>query len=157
MAAMDSDELARVIEEESALLFENFDEAVAFSLGSSMQARALAQGARIVIDIRLWDRPLFYAALPGSTGSNPEWARRKINVVRLFHKSSYRMALEQRREDRTFPPRYGLDVSDYVLAGGGFPIRVRSAGVIGAIAVSGLAEHEDHDMIVAAIGKFVGG
>ena len=70
------------------------------------------------------DRPLFYAALPGSTAANADWARRKINVVQMFLKSTYRMVLEQQRPDRTFKPGDGLDIADYVLAGGGFPVTV---------------------------------
>ena len=42
---------------------------------------------------------------------------------------------EQQRPDRSFKPGEGLDISDYVLAGGGFPITVKGAGVIGVIRV----------------------
>jgi hypothetical protein len=63
----------------------------------------------IIVDIRFWDRPLFYAALPGSTGRTRNWARRKLNVVKMFHKSTYRMVLEEQRPDRTFKPGAGLE------------------------------------------------
>ena len=63
---------------------------------------ALKEGFGIVVDISTWDRPLFYAALPGSTASNPDWARRKINVVKMFLKSTYRMVLEQQRAGPDF-------------------------------------------------------
>ncbi len=98
----------------------------------------------IVIEIRFWDRLLFYAALPGSTSNNTEWVRRKLNVVKMFHKSTYRMVLEEQRPDRTFKPGAGLDIANYVLAGGGFPIRVKGVGVVGGIGVSGMPEREDH-------------
>ncbi len=48
-----------------------------------------------MIQISVWDRLLFYAALPGSSSSNFDWVRRKINVVKMFQKSTYRMVLEQ--------------------------------------------------------------
>ncbi len=89
--------------------------------------------------------------MPGSNASNPDWARRKINVVKRFLKSTYRMVLEQQRPDRTFKVGEGLDIADYVLAGGGFPVTVKGAGVIGVIAVSGLPEREDHGVVVDAI------
>jgi uncharacterized protein (UPF0303 family) len=148
---VDADELSSVVRQEAELVCERFGPDEAFAIGSRIRAHALAAKAAIVIDIVLWDRPLFYAALEGSTGSNPQWTRRKINVVKVFHKSSYRMALEQRRPDRLFPAGYGLDPADYVLAGGGFPIRLQSAGVIGAIGVSGMTEREDHQIIVNAL------
>ncbi|OQM74892.1 heme-degrading domain-containing protein [Manganibacter manganicus] len=147
-AAADIDRIRR---QETELVFDAFGEAVAFELGAYVRKRALAENLPVIVDIRTFDRPLFYAAMPGSNASNPDWARRKINVVRRFLKSSYRMVLEQQRPDRTFKPGEGLDIADYVLAGGGFPITVRNAGVIGAIAVSGLSERDDHALVVDAL------
>jgi uncharacterized protein (UPF0303 family) len=151
-----AEDLKRIAEQEAALVFERFDEATAFNVGSAIRELALDGNLPIVIDIQTWDRPLFYAALPGSTGSNPNWARRKRNVVRMFLKSTYRMVLEKARPDRTFPVGEGLDPADYVLAGGGFPVTVKNVGVIGAIAVSGLPERQDHEVIVAALCKHFG-
>jgi uncharacterized protein (UPF0303 family) len=151
-----AEDIARIAEQEATLVFQSFDEAIAFAIGSAIRERALKEKLGIVVDIRTWDRPLFYTALPGSTGSNPSWARRKINVVKMFLKSTYRMVLEQGREDRTPPPGWGLSAADYVLAGGGFPIRVKNAGVIGVIAVSGLPERQDHGIVVDAICDHLG-
>jgi len=151
-----ADDVRKIAEQEAVLIFERFDEATAFAVGSAIRERALSENLPIVIDIQSWDRPLFYAALPGSTGSNPNWARRKRNVVKMFLKSTYRMVLEKARPDRTFPVGEGLDPADYVLAGGGFPITVKGAGVIGVIAVSGLPERQDHGVIVAALCRHLG-
>jgi uncharacterized protein (UPF0303 family) len=104
-----------------------------------------------VVDVRTFDRPLFYVALPGSTADNANWARRKFNVVRHFLCSTYRLVLEQKSPDRAFKTGLGLPVTDYVLAGGGFPVTVEGAGVIGAIMVSGLPERQDHGVIVHAL------
>ncbi|HWK64743.1 MAG TPA: heme-degrading domain-containing protein [Rhizobiaceae bacterium] len=151
-----AEDIRKVALQEAALVFDRFDEATAFAVGSLIRERALADKLPIVIDIQTWDRPLFYAALPGSTGSNANWARRKRNVVKMFLKSTYRMVLEKARPDRTFPVGEGLDPADYVLAGGGFPVHVKDAGVIGVIAVSGLPERQDHEVIVAALARHFG-
>jgi uncharacterized protein (UPF0303 family) len=151
-----ADDIVRIAEQEKRLVFDKFDEATAFTIGSAVRERALKANLGIVVDIRTFDRPLFYAALPGSTGSNPDWARRKINVVKRFLKSTYRMVLEQQRPDRTFKLGEGIDISDYVLAGGGFPITVKGAGIIGVIAVSGLPEREDHGVVVDALCDHLG-
>ena len=150
-----ADDIAKIIRQETELVFATFDEAAAFEVGCLMRTRALADKLPIIIDIRLWDRPLFYAALPGSTAANANWARRKGNVVKMFHKSTYCMVLEKGREDRTFSPGEGLDPADYVLAGGGFPIRVAGAGIVGVIAVSGLPERQDHGVVVDAICEYL--
>ena len=151
-----SDDIAKIAEQEAALVFESFDEATAFAIGSAIRERALKDQLPIVVDIQLWDRPLFFAALPGSTSSNTNWARRKRNVVKMFHKSTYRMVLEQAREDKTFPPGHGLSAEDYVLAGGGFPVKVKGVGAVGVIAVSGLPQRQDHEVIVAALCEHLG-
>ena len=151
-----AEDIELIKRQEAALVFDAFDEAVAFEIGSAIRARALAENLPIVVDIRTFDRPLFYAAMPGSNASNPDWARRKTNVVKRFLRSTYRMVLEQQRPDRTFKVGEGLDIADYVLAGGGFPVTVKGAGVIGAIAVSGLPEREDHGVVVDAVASFLG-
>ena len=43
-----------------------------------------------------------------------------------------------------------------MLAGGGFPVTVKGAGVIGVIAVSGLPERQDHGVVVAALCDHLG-
>ncbi|PSJ55920.1 heme-degrading domain-containing protein [Pseudaminobacter soli (ex Li et al. 2025)] len=149
-------DIERIKTQEAELVFDRFDEAVAFEIGSAIRERALREDLPIIVDIRTFDRPLFYAAMPGSNASNPDWARRKINVVKRYLKSTYRLVLEQNRPDRTFKVGEGLDIADYVLAGGGFPVRVKGAGVIGVIAVSGLPEREDHNVVVAALAAYLG-
>lgn len=151
-----SEDIERIKRQEATLVFERFDEAVAFEIGSAIRARALKEQLPIVVDIRTFDRPLFYAAMPGSNASNPDWARRKINVVKRYLRSTYRLVLEQQRPDRTFKVGEGLDSADYVLAGGGFPVAVKGAGVIGVIAVSGLPEREDHNVVVDALCTHLG-
>lgn len=151
-----AEDIKKIAEQEARLVFDGFDEATAFEIGSAIRARGLSENLPIIVDIRLWDRALFYCALPGSTVNNTEWARRKVNVVRMFHRSSYGMVLKKARDDRTFPVGDALPIEDYVLAGGGFPIRVKNAGVIGAIAVSGLPERQDHEVVVAAVCDHLG-
>jgi uncharacterized protein (UPF0303 family) len=151
-----ADDIETIKRQEATLVFAAFDEQAAFAVGSAIRARALKESLPVIVDIRTFDRPLFYAAMPGSNGANPEWARRKCNVVKRFLKSTYRMVLEQDRPDRTFKVGEGLDIADYVLAGGGFPVTVKGAGVIGVIAVSGLPERDDHGVVVDALCDHLG-
>ncbi|KXF76843.1 hypothetical protein ATN84_12575 [Paramesorhizobium deserti] len=150
------EDIEKILIQEKTLVFDAFDEATAFELGSRIRDFALADGLGVAIDVSLWDRRLFYAVTPGATADNQEWVRRKFNVVRRFHASSYRLVLEQDRDDRMFPPHRALDVEDYALAGGGFPIRVKGAGVIGTAIVSGLPQREDHNLVVKALATVLG-
>ncbi|MGC4026797.1 MAG: heme-degrading domain-containing protein [Mesorhizobium sp.] len=152
---MSAADIAKISEQEAALVFDRFDEAAAYEIGTNLRARAIAEKMPIIIEIRFWDRLLFYAALPGSTASNTDWVRRKLNGVKMFQKSSYRMTLEQNSPNRLFKPDYGLNPADYVLAGGGFPIHVKDTGVVGAIGVSGLPQRQDHAVIVDALATYL--
>ncbi len=148
--------IGQIIRQEQALIFPSLDENDAFSLGQRIRDIAVKDKLGIAIDISLWDRRLFFAATAGATADNTEWLRRKFNVVRRFHVSTYRLVLEQNREDRMFAPYKALDVADYALAGGGFPIRVSGVGVIGAVIVSGLPQREDHNLVVRAVAEHLG-
>ncbi|GGA97513.1 UPF0303 protein [Brucella endophytica] len=149
------EDIEKILVQEQVLVFDAFDEAAAFELGSRIRDIAVREGLGVAIEGGLWDRRLFYAVTSGATADNQEWVRRKFNVVRRFHASTYRLALEQDRADRMFPPHRALDVADYALAGGGFPIRVKGVGVIGAVIVSGLPQREDHNLVVRALAEML--
>jgi uncharacterized protein (UPF0303 family) len=151
------DDIAAIVAQEQGLQFERFDEHVAYAIGAAVRERAVAESLALVVEVRLWDRPLFYCAMPGTTGDNPEWVRRKVNTVRRLQKCSYRVALEHQAETRVFPPHRALDAADHAIAGGCFPIRVKGvAGPIGTVTISGLHERDDHMVAVAAICAVLG-
>jgi uncharacterized protein (UPF0303 family) len=149
-------DIALIKKQETQLVFDEFNELVAHSLGERIRDRALREKLTIVVDIRTFDRQVYFMALPGTTADNAEWVRRKLNLVRQVQKSSYRAVLENKTDADHFLPRRGLDNADFVLAGGGFPIRVRGAGVIGCITVSGLHERDDHQVAVDGICEELG-
>ncbi len=148
------DDIARVKRQETELVLPAFDEAVAYELGSAIRARALAEGLSLVVDIRTWDRQLFFSATPGTGADNAEWVRRKVNSVRRFQRASYRLVLE--RGEVPFGPQSGADPADFVIAGGGFPIRVPGAGVVGAVTISGLPGRKDHGVVIDALCDHLG-
>jgi len=105
--------------------------------------------------VRFWDRRLFWFAMPGTTMDNEDWVRRKVNAVRRFQKSTFRLGLE--KGARLLPPEAGPEaVAECVLAGGGFPLKVRGVGCVGAVTVSGLPQREDHEVVVAALAGVLG-
>ena len=148
------DDIARVKRQELELVLPVLDEAVAFEIGSAIRARAVAEGLSLVVDIRTWDRQLFFSATPGTSSDNSEWVRRKINSVKRFHRASYRLVLE--RGEAPFSPQAGADPADYVIAGGGFPLRVPGAGIIGSLTISGLPGRTDHAVAVDALCDHLG-
>ena len=130
-------DIARIKLQEERLRFTSFDEEQAWALGSAMRARAQSNKQPFVIDIRTGIRPLFYAALPGSTAENADWVRRKVNTLYRFEAATYRVALEYQRSGKAFDQTRGITPIDFAPAGGGFPIRIGGV-VIGAVTVSGV-------------------
>lgn len=146
-----ADDLARIAVQEQELQFATFDEETAWRLGSQVRGFAIARKLSLVVDVRRFAQPLFYAALPGTTPDNPEWIRRKSNVTARFHRSSYAIRLELEEKKSNLLERFGLPTADYAAHGGSFPLRVLGAGVIGSITVSGLPDRADHQLAVEAL------
>jgi len=151
-----ADDMAKLAEQEKALVFPRFEEATAFAIGSAIKASAEARGASLAIDVRLWDRALFFFSMPGATADNADWIRRKSNCVRRYGRPSYALTLRQKQRGSGFVPDDNADPADYAAHGGSFPIRVAGAGIIGAITVSGVPGRDDHGFVVAAIAAHLG-
>ncbi len=152
---MTAEMIARIAAQEERLVFERFNADLALAIGLDLRERAAARGRPVVIDVRFWDRRLFWFAMPGTTMDNEDWVRRKVNAVRRFHKSTFRLGRE--KGARLLPAEAGPEaVADCVLAGGGFPLTVKGVGCVGAVTVSGLPEREDHELVVAALAAALG-
>lgn len=151
-----NEDLDQIGVQERTLVFSRFDEAVAWQLGESLRALALGRGLAVVIDVRRFGQPLFYAALAGTTPDNVDWVRRKSNVVARFHRSSYAVGIEERIKGESAIEGQGLALGDYATHGGSFPITVEGAGVIGSVTVSGLPQREDHALVIEALCALLG-
>ena len=150
------DDLKIISQQEGELAFERFDEDTAFELGGLVRqaAKALGKGG-IVTGVYLWDRTLFYGATAGTSEFNRAWVERKVKLVRLMLKSSYRVVLERGDRPR-IEPGWAIAPTEYAIAGGAFPISLKGIGVVGAAAASGLDERTDHEIVRAAIATLLG-
>lgn len=144
-------DLRKIAAQEQALRFAAFDSDAAWRLGLRLRELALSRGLSAVIDVRRFGHPLFYYALEGTTPDNPEWVRRKGNVVARFHRSSYGVGLSMQARGTNLLEKYGLPLADYAAHGGSFPLSVQGAGIIGSITVSGLPQRADHELVVEAL------
>ena len=144
-------DLEIIAKQERELVFPEFDEEIAWKLGSRLRELALARRLPVAIEVKRFGQPLFYSALDGSTPDNAEWVRRKGNIVVRFHRSSYAIGLELKRTNSTLAEKHELSSADYASHGGSFPLKVAGAGVIGSITVSGLPQRADHELVVEAL------
>jgi uncharacterized protein (UPF0303 family) len=151
-----SEDLDRIAQQERELQLPRLDTRLAWELGTRLRDLAEARNLAVVIDVRRFGQPLFYAALEGTTPSNAEWVRRKSNVVARFHRSSYAVGLNLKSKNETLADQQGLSLADYATHGGSFPLGVVNAGVVGSVTVSGLPERADHELVVEALSGLLG-
>ncbi|WP_118178972.1 heme-degrading domain-containing protein [Paraburkholderia phosphatilytica] len=144
-------DLQSILAQEKALVFPRFDANRAWQLGAWLHEIATARNLALAIDIRTFGQPLFFALLDGATPDNVDWVRRKSNTVAHFRRSSYSIGLRMQQAGTTLADKNGLAVAEYASHGGGFPLTVEGAGVIGSITVSGLPQRADHELVVEAL------
>ncbi|MFV8128596.1 heme-degrading domain-containing protein [Streptomyces syringium] len=150
-----SEEIARLEEQERRLALGHFDNDDAWRLGSLMASLARERGAAVTITVRRGAQRLFHCALPGTSADNDAWLDRKCRVVERYAESSYLVGARFRAKGRTFEDSSRLDPDRYAAHGGAFPLTVRGTGVVGAVAVSGLAQGDDHALVVEALERFL--
>jgi uncharacterized protein (UPF0303 family) len=149
-------DIAAIAKQELRLHFKTFDADTAWALGSWLRTSAKARGAALVIEIRLARETVFFHAMPGTAAANADWARRKRNTVELLNRSSYATGLALQKDQSSLENKMGLPTRDYASHGGSFPIVVEGVGCIGTVTVSGLAQREDHAMVVQALAELCG-
>jgi uncharacterized protein (UPF0303 family) len=148
-------DIERVALQEERLRFRSFDANTAWTLGSRIRAVAVSRDLSVAIDIQVNGHLLFFAAMPGTTPDNIDWIRRKRNVVQHFHRSSYAIGLQMRKQQTTLTEQIGMDARDYAPHGGCFPIKLQGTGCIGTITVSGLPQRADHELIIEVLAEFL--
>ena len=151
-----NEDLEQIARQERELVLPRLDAQAAWELGVRLRTMAEERGLKLVVDVRRFGQPLFYAALEGTTPSNAEWVRRKSNVVVRFHSSSYAIGLGLKAKNTSLQEKHGLPAADYAADGGSFPLHVANAGVVGSVTVSGLPQRDDHNLVIEALCAMLG-
>ncbi|CAO1620025.1 unnamed protein product [Jaminaea pallidilutea] len=150
--------------EDPKLAFDHFDSEQAMLLGTTisllwrqMYSGPPGKSGGIVISISTWDgQQLFSSAVgAGFSGDNFEWLKRKTNTVQRFGTSSWLRGRSRAAKGRE--PDDPLLGPDFAAHGGAFPIRLKNLKdlTIGAVAVSGMTQPDDHEIVVAAVRALV--
>lgn len=147
--------IAEIEAQEKRLVFSHFDTTDAWALGCLLVELGTAREHPITIDIRRGDQQLFHAALAGTAADNDLWVDRKVRTVRRFGTSSFLVGLRHRVSGTPFEAREWNDSFLFAAHGGSFPVNIAGSGMIGTITVSGLAQLEDHLLVVEAIETFL--
>ncbi|KAH9211515.1 DUF336 domain-containing protein [Leptodontidium sp. 2 PMI_412] len=148
-----------IVAQEKSLSLLHFNSDDAFQLGILIRnrLREVSQGPAVVnIALANNQQLLFHAASrPGTVPENDNWVRRKRNTVLRFGFSTWAAHnMFEKGNEELFKSRFqlGEQAGEYAIHGGGFPVRVQVVeGPVAAVVVSGLAQEEDHQVVVECL------
>ncbi|KAG0175333.1 hypothetical protein DFQ28_001863 [Apophysomyces sp. BC1034] len=148
-------DLAVLISQEAELQFTRFSSEDALNLGLLLLNNAKDYTRPIVIDINLAGHQLFHYSMQGTSPDNNEWIRRKNNTVKRFGHSSFYMGQYCASKSAVFEQKYAVSDKEYACHGGAFPLIIQGVGIVGTVTVSGLAQEDDHALVVSSIKEYL--
>ncbi|SKC81111.1 heme-degrading domain-containing protein [Krasilnikoviella flava] len=143
--------VAEVEQQERELVLTRFTHDDAWQLGCLLVELAAERGLGVTVDVRKGPQQVFHAAREGTSPDNDSWVARKVRVVERFGASSYLTGLRARAKGKDFNTKHQLPLQEYAAHGGAFPVRVEGVGIVGVVTVSGLAQADDHALVVEAL------
>jgi uncharacterized protein (UPF0303 family) len=134
---------------------DNFDNRIAFDMGSKVLELAKSRNQHIAIEIIRLNHTVFLYVDNSLPMDKHNWLRRKANVAKQFEESSLSVKNDLKEGNMTLEETFALDENNFLAKGGAIPIFVKSAGMVAIITVSGLHDEEDHKIIIDALkGKY---
>lgn len=141
--------------QEQELQFIRFSNEDAVAGGMCLYETAKKNNLPVTIDVTRNGHQLFHLSMPGTSPDNDQWVARKIKLVNRMGMSSFRVGTMLRSMGTTLEDRFELSHYEYAAHGGCFPVILKGTGPIGTITISGLAQEDDHAMVVNAIREFL--
>lgn len=147
--------MKEIKDQEKELQFNKFNNLDALNIGIMLVEKAKKGNLKITIDIAKNNQQLFHYSCEGTSPDNDQWVIRKNRVVNRFYTSSLYIGTRLKLLEKTMEEKYNLSSAEYAASGGAFPLIIKDAGVVGTITVSGLAQEEDHKLVVEAIREYL--
>lgn len=149
-------DIASIQRQEQELWLPAMSHDIAWQLGIAARALAVERGLGIGVELRLAGVPVFTTLMAGTVPGTSRWLQRKAATVALFDRSTYAVWLQLESKGQTLAGRHALPDAEFAADGGGFPLRVMNAGLVGSLTVSGLDMRSDHEFAVAVLCRHLG-
>ncbi|MFM2487019.1 heme-degrading domain-containing protein [Celerinatantimonas yamalensis] len=134
---------------------EEFSNEIALEMGLKVIEEARSTGKKIAVSVDRLNHNIFKFVSENLPADKHDWLRRKANVAIRFEESSLAVKNDLESGGMSLKKTFGLESNDYIAKGGSIPIKVRNAGLVAVITVSGLSDVEDHDLIVSALRDYI--
>lgn len=145
-----------VAKQEEMLRFEHFTNDDAWELGKLYVDKIKREGIEMAVAIRKVNGNTVFSYFSNKTNfMNENWMRRKFNTVIANETSSIKQWAFAERRGNTVESM-GLDKKDYVLVGGGFPIKLKSGEMVAVVLASNLPHEKDHKFLVEGLAEYLG-
>lgn len=141
--------------EAERFLFDSFTRKDALELGMIMQEKQKGLNMAFSVMIKFNGLVVFQYLPEGTGGLNLAWMEKKIRTVEMMNCSTMALWVGMNARGIKRDPTELLPISELVMCGGGFPIRLKSGEVVGAVAVSGPGDQNDHFFCVECFDEFI--
>ena len=129
--------------QEELLQFDSFTNADAWELGRLMVEEIRARGIELAVCIRKVNGNIvFQYATDGTNLNNQRWMMRKYHTVAYMETSSLLATVMSHITGERITT-HGLSDGEYVLCGGGFPVRIKGSGITMVVTVSNLPHEKE--------------
>jgi len=139
---------------EKARTLSSFTTEEGWKLGVMARELCMERKLPVTICVEKCGQVVFQCALEGTTPDNDRWMAGKRNVVRLTHHSSLYAKVKVASRGGDLEEALGLSRLEYRCVGGSVPVLVSNVGVVGSLTVSGLADTEDHELVMELLQRF---
>ena len=152
---MEADWPEKIARQEEILRYTTFTRKQALELGlkiAELAEQKYKKGAaiRIVED----NTVIFEYKMETTNPENDWWMGKKLAVSLQTGTSSLRAYVEGKSGLRK--PFWEARPENYAACGGCFPVILKGTGPVGTVTISGLAQEDDHAMVVNAIRAYLG-
>ena len=150
------DKIKAINEQEARLVFDAFGGNEAWELGKILVDEAKLLGFCPAISIRnINGFSVFQYGFEGTGLEHEAWMERKENTAIYKGMSTMKVHLLEEESSIDILNDWFMDPMTYSTCPGAFPIRVKNAGIVGTIIVSGISVLMDHNLIVNALCKYL--
>lgn len=130
---------------------DSFSNQTAMDMGMEIINLSKKRNQHIAVEISRLNHTVFLYVDDSLSADKLNWLRRKANVAKRFEESSLSVKNDLLEGKMTLDKTFGLDEKNFLANGGAIPVFVKGSGMIAIIAVSGLHDDKDHEIIIDAL------
>jgi uncharacterized protein (UPF0303 family) len=146
---------AQLEQEEKDLELPYFSREDALKVGLAIVEKAKEWGAVAGVEITINGLSVFRYLPEGITKDHEMWLARKRHAVEFREMSSLRLQALAKVNHQTMED-WKIDPNEYAWWAGGYPIKIKGTGTIGAIAVTNIPGEGDHTVITTVLSEYFG-